>query len=103
MADFAYEHTSPGAGWENLLTVLQGHGYTGGAPADILTVEEPDGNALRLKLGHSSGTVAPVSTTDGIPLSAVAATYRHIDLAVAWIYTPGANRYFISGHSDIDF
>lgn len=103
MADFAFEYTSGGAGWENLLTVLQGLGYEGGGPADFITIEEPDGNALRLKLGHDSSTTEPASSSDGIPVSATAATYRHVDMVMAWVYTPGADRYFISGHSDIDF
>lgn len=102
MAEFGDDITSGGAGWTNLLTAMQANGYTGGAFMTYLTLEETLGAALRVKLGHL-GLVAPVSATDGKPLSATAETFYGVDAGVAWVYTPGANVYGVSAHSEIDF
>jgi hypothetical protein len=103
MADFSREITTGGAGWNNILALAKAQGYTGGAGCTFLTVEELVGAAVRVKMGHSSATVAPVSATDGKPVSNAAETYQNCDIGVAWIYTPGANTFNISFHSPIDF
>jgi hypothetical protein len=104
MADFGKEITSGGTGWVNALAVAQANDYKGGSPTTFLTLEDPAGVGIRIKPGHSSGTVAPVSGTDGQPIGpgSLAETFYGVDLGVCWIYTPGANTYELSFHSDID-
>lgn len=102
MAEFGNSIVSAGAGWTNLLVAMQANGWTGGAFMTYLTLEETLGAALRVKFGHL-GLVAPVSATDGTPHSLKAETYYGVDAGVAWIYTPAANTYSVSAHSEIDF
>jgi hypothetical protein len=104
MADFSKEITSGGAGWVNALAVAQANGYTGGSPTTFLTLEDPAAAGVRIKNGHSSASVAPVSAGDGEPIGpgSLGETFYGVDLAVSWIYTPGANTYELSFHSDID-
>ena len=103
MADFGKEITPGGTGWFNALALMQANGYTGGSKMTFLTIEEENGNTTRFKNGHSSATVAPVSTTDGKPIINKAETLYCIEAGLFWIYFAANTPVSISAHSDIDF
>lgn len=101
MADFADTVTTSGAGWHNVLMLMQANGWDSGAALNYLTVEEEVGLAVRFKSGVSAP--GPVSSTDGEPISALAKRYEPCDAGLAWIYTPGADSVNLAAHSAIDY
>lgn len=105
MADFSKEITGGVvASWANLMTLLIAAGYTGGSVTTNLTLEEENGALERVKHGHTSTTVAPVSGTDGTPLSNKARTDYGIDMWMTWVFFPAnTDKISVTFHSDVDF
>lgn len=101
MANFGKDVTPGTTGWVNLLSLMQANGYTGGARLIFLTITEDLGNAVRVKTGHSSNTIAPVSATDGKPV--VSETFWHIDAPLVWIHFSVDAAIGISASSPLDF
>jgi hypothetical protein len=93
MVNFGKDVTTSGAGWFNILTLMQALAWTGGSDADEFTFSETAGQDVRLKTGHDSNITAPVSGTDGVSMTNKDETMRCVELSRAWVHTDAARTF----------
>ena len=89
MQDFG-DTVTTAAGWNNLLSLMQTAGFTGGGRQRFLKIIAPASDVY-IKPGHTSATTAPAGGADGVKINNRDLDFfGGIDAGMCWIHTAGA-------------